>query len=193
MNFYGALIIALSVSIDAFAVSVSGALCKSTMKRRICALNAALFFGLFQFIMPLFGGFIADFAAKFVNSAGHIIAFVLLLFVGGKMIFDALKKPDEDEKNNSCPVDGSDFFHWKNLFIPAIATSIDALAIGAGLAFAGRDVFFTAVWMGVVTAAVSACGVFLGASLRNWGHSRLLTFIGGTAIVLIGVKLLLKI
>jgi len=84
-----------------------------------------------------------------------------------------------------------EFFAVKNLFIPAVATSLDALAVGAGLAFAGRELWLPAASMGIVTGLVSALGVYLGNKLRSLGQSRYLTACGGVAIVLAGVKILL--
>ena len=84
-----------------------------------------------------------------------------------------------------------EFFAVKNLFVPAVATSLDALAVGAGLAFAGRDLWLPAISMGVVTGLVSALGVYLGNKLRSVGQSKYLAIAGGAAIILVGVKILL--
>lgn len=186
MSLWEIIIIAFSVSLDAFAVSVSGALCKTNLRRSVCAFNAALFFGGFQFLMPLSGAAAAMFARKFVLGTGTWIAFILLDFTGGKMIVDALKKKDPQEK---CPIDNK-FFAWNKLFLPAVATSLDAMAIGAGLAFAGEKLLLPAAAMGVVTAAMSACGVFLGTKMQKLCNPTTMTVIGGSAIILIGAKIL---
>ena len=187
MSYIEILLIAFGVSIDAFAVSTSGSLCKPLLPRRIQALNAALFFGIFQFIMPVTGYFLAGLALDFVRSVDHYIAFGLLAFVGGKMIFDALNGADNDV---CCKID-SDFFAVKNMFLPAIATSLDAMAVGAGFAFSGRPLWIPAAGMGVITAAMSAAGVVIGSKLRNIVPQKHLTVAGGCAIVAIGAKILI--
>ena len=187
MSYIEILLIAFGVSIDAFAVSTSGSLCKPLLPRRIQALNAALFFGIFQFIMPVAGYFLAGLALDFVRSVDHYIAFGLLAFVGGKMIFDALRGEDDDV---CCKVD-SDFFAVKNMFLPAIATSLDAMAVGAGFAFSDRPLWIPAAGMGIITAAMSAAGVIIGSKLRNIVPQKYLTVAGGCAIVVIGAKILI--
>ena len=185
------LLISLGVSIDAFSVSVSGSFCDRTGKVFRNALRAALYFGLFQFFMPLAGFLLAGIFAGFVSSFGNWIAFGLLSFVGGKMIFDGWQKKGENEQIE-CKT--FDFFGWKALLLPAVATSIDALAIGAGLAFAGKPLLLPCVSMGVVTGIISFIGVYSGNRLAKLGRGVLPEWImlicGGTAIVLVGVKIL---
>lgn len=181
------LLISFGVSIDAFAVSTSGSLCKPLLPRRIQALNAALFFGIFQFVMPVAGFFLAGLAMDFVRSVDHYIAFALLGFVGAKMIYEAFFEADQEV---CCKID-SDFFAVKNLFVPAIATSLDALAVGAGFAFSGRSLWIPAAGMGIITGLVSAFGVMLGSRLRNVIPQKYLTIAGGCAIIIIGAKILI--
>ena len=187
MSIFEILMISFGVSIDAFAVSTGGSLCKPYLRRSIQALNAALFFGTFQFIMPVAGFFLAGLAMNLVRSIDHYVAFALLGFVGGKMIFDALK---DDDEQVACKT-GSDFFAVKNLFVPAIATSLDALAVGAGFAFSGRALWIPAASMGIITAIVSAFGVMLGSRLRDLIPQKYLTIAGGAAIIIIGAKILI--
>ena len=179
------LLISFGVSIDAFAVSTSGSLCKPFLPRRIQALNAALFFGIFQFIMPVIGFFLAGLAMDLVRSIDHYVAFALLGFVGGKMIYEAVAGDDEDV---CCKTD-SDFFAVKNLFMPAVATSLDAMAVGAGFAFSDRPLWLPAISMGVITGVVSAFGVLLGSRLRSIVPQKPLTIAGGIAIIAIGIKI----
>ena len=189
MSIIEILLISFGVSIDAFAVSTSGSLCKPFLPRRIQALNAALFFGIFQFIMPVIGFFAAGLAMDFVRSADHYIAFGLLGFVGGKMIWEAWKGDDDPDVCDPNAV--SDFFAVKNMFVPAIATSLDAMAVGAGFAFSQRPLWIPAISMGVITGIVSAFGVFLGSRLRNIIPQKYLTSAGGIAIIAIGAKILI--
>ncbi len=182
------LLIAFGVSIDAAAVSASGSLCPGKYTKRHCAFNAALFFGGFQFFMPLIGFYAASFLTGIVDRFDNIVAFVLLTVVGGKMIWESCHKEEE----NSCPL--GEFFSPGNLIIPAVATSLDALAIGASLAFANKPIWIPAAAMGIITAIVSAVCVLLGKKLseRKSKIGNKLAAAGGAAIILIGLKILLQ-
>lgn len=198
MSFIEILLIALGVSVDAFSVAVSGSFCDRTGRVLRNASRAALYFGGFQFLMPLAGFAASGMIAVFVSSYGRWIGFLLLLFVGGKMMFDGVEKfrhPEEIE----CTV--YDFFGLKALVMPAVATSIDAFAIGAGLAFSGVSPWLPCTAMGVVTAIISLCGVFSGHRLARLAQTSqtcrkllpewLLLFLAGLAIALIGLRILL--
>ncbi len=194
MSSAAVLILAVSVSIDAFAVSVGGALCDRTGRCRRNAVNAAAFFGTFQIVMPLIGYFAATLLAGVVAAVDHWLAFLLLGVVGGKMIYEGIRPESEEERRKeggecSCP---PDFFAPKALVIPAVATSLDALAVGASLAFAGTGIWLPAAAMGIVTALASASGVLLGRKLGTLAGERIMMAAGGTAIVLIGLKILLE-
>ena len=147
--------------------------------------------------MPVIGFFAATLLAGFLAAVDHWIAFLLLALVGGKMIREGiLFNPEEEEKKGSeecgccnCP---PDFFSPKALFTPAVATSLDALAVGAGLAFAGNSIWLPALSMGVVTAIISATGVLVGRKLGSLAGERIMIIVGGSAIVLIGLKILLE-
>ena len=184
MRFYETLLIAFGVSLDAFAVSAAGAL-TSRRKTIVNALLAAGFFGGFQFLMPLAGFFAAAALHGAVERYDHWIAFLLLAAVGGKMIFEGVR--GERRKEDSSE---GEFFDWKLMWIPAVATSIDAFAVGAGLAFADAPILWPAAAMGIVTGAVSACGVWLGARLGALAGVRVMSVAGGCAIVLVGANIL---
>lgn len=185
------LLIAVSVSIDAFAVSVSGALCDRTGRKIRNAAWAALFFGGFQIVMPLLGFAAATLLQNVVRTMDHWIAFALLGFVGGRMIVEGVRRKEEKPEpgEGCCP---PDFFAPRALFLPAVATSLDALAVGAGLAFAGSGIWIPAIAMGVVTAAASAVGVLIGTRLGSLAGERVMMVIGGCAIVLVGLRILLE-
>ena len=186
MSWIEIFLIALGVSVDAFAVSVGGAMgCRKNSFRNGC--NAALFFGGFQFMMPVAGFYAASVLTGFVEKYDHWCAFVLLALVGGKMIFDGLRKEEKEEEPVVCQLD---FFSPAKLFLPAIATSLDALAVGASIAFAGNSIWVPAAVMGVVTGIISFGGVELGYKLKSFGCEKLMTAIGGAVIVLIGVRIL---
>ena len=186
------IVISFGVSLDAFAVSVSGALCPGKRAIRVCMLNAALFFGLFQFVMPLLGAAAANAGKLLVRNYGAYLAFILLLFTGGKMVLDAINgRRKQQQDPESCPID-ADFFACSHLLLPAVATSIDAFSIGAGMTFAGRELLLPAAAMGIVTAAVSAAGVAIGSRLHSKCEPFIPTIAGGSAIAAIGVKILLE-
>jgi len=197
MSLFAILVLSVSVAIDAFAVSVGGALCDRSGRRFRNARNAALFFGGFQILMPVAGYFAATLLAGFLAAVDHWLAFLLLALVGGKMIREGiLFNPEEEDKKGSeecgcrdCP---PDFFAPKALFAPAVATSLDALAVGAGLAFAGNEIWVPALAMGIVTAVISATGVFVGRKLGTLAGERVMMIVGGSAIVLIGLRILLE-
>ena len=185
MSAWEVLLIAFSVSLDAFALSVAGAL-TSRRKTFHNALLAAGFFGGFQFFMPLAGFLAASLLHHWVEVCDHWIAFALLAFVGGKMVYEGIR----GERENDETPRASEFFDWKYMFIPAVATSIDALAVGAGIAFSGDPILVPAAAMGVVTGLVSAAGVCFGRQLGKLAGVRILSCIGGAAIILIGANIL---
>ena len=186
------ILISLGVSVDAAAVSVSGALCPGKYSRWRCAFNAALFFGGFQFFMPLAGFYAGSWLTDLfdVRSYDHYLAFVLLAIVGGKMIKEGLDQKEADGK--SCPL--GEFFSFGNLFLPAVATSLDALAIGGGIAFTRSGIWLPAAAMGLVTALTSAVCVISGKILAQKfsSCSGKLTAAAGVVIILIGVKIMLS-
>lgn len=183
------ILIAFGVSVDAAAVSVSGSLCPGKYSKWHCVFNAALFFGGFQFFMPIAGFYLAGLLTGKFADFDHYLAFALLTFVGAKMIYEAFCKTDNEKK--SCPL--GEFFSAGNLLLPAIATSIDALAIGAGLAFSGISVWIPATAMGIVTGTVSAICVILGKKLADCSkNEKIMTIIAGCVIIIIGIKILLQ-
>ena len=193
MDLFEILLTALGVSVDAFSVSVGGSLTCPRRKWLKKACLAAVFFGGFQFFMPLAGFFCAGFLTEAVASAGNAVAFVLLLLVGGKMIYEGLKARNASP---SAEIDGV-FSNWKMLLVSSVATSIDAFAVGGGLAFAGKTFFLPCFAMGIVTGFASFIGVQLGARLgrltRRPGRTLpewLLLPAGGAAIIFVGIKLL---
>ena len=185
MTVWELLLIAFSVSLDAFALSVAGAL-TSTRSLRRNALLAAGFFGGFQFLMPLLGFAVASVFQKRVEAYDHWIAFALLALVGGKMVYEGVRR--KDPENGKTAV--TEFFDWKLMFVPAVATSLDALAVGATLALSGGSVLIPALAMGVVTAAVCASGVWFGRKLAALAEARMLSIIGGCVVILVGANIL---
>lgn len=188
MDLLDIILISLGVSVDAFSVSIGGSLCDRTGKVFRNAFRAGLYFGVFQAVMPVIGFFTAGFCTAAVEGFSNWAAFLLLAAVGGKMIFDGIKESLQKESEKECPL--YDFFGWGALFLPAVATSLDALAVGAGFCFAGKNIWLACLFMGGVTAVISACGVFIGRFIGKFACEHLMQILGGTAIALVGVKIL---
>lgn len=175
------LIIAIGLSMDAFAVSIS----KGLSLRRIAPEHpvfTALWFGGFQALMPLIGYFLGVSFADFVSSVDHWIAFVLLGLIGGNMIKDSF---DKEECNHNPD------FSFKTMLSLAIATSIDALAVGVSFAFLKVDIWTAVLLIGVVTAAFSAAGIFIG-KFFGCRYKSKAEFAGGFILIAIGLKILLE-
>ncbi len=159
MNIVTLLAVAVALAADAFAVAVaSGVRLQSVSVPQTVRMAGA--FGLFQFLMPVIGWFCGAGAQKYIESYDHWVAFALLAFVGGKMLKEAWEsrgKPQEDCRF-ADPTQGL------SLLMPALATSIDALAVGMSMAMLQQPVLFPAVVIGVVCFLVTACGMHLGAA-----------------------------
>ena len=175
------LIIAVGVSMDAFAVSICKGLSVRTLQPKHAALTA-LWFGGFQALMPLVGYYMGVSFADFVSSVDHWIAFILLGIIGGNMIKESFSK-DECEHSPD--------FSAKAMFPMAVATSIDALAIGVSLAFLRADIWSSVLIIGLITGAFSAAGVCLGKFVGCRFKSRA-EFVGGFILVAMGLKILLE-
>ena len=193
MSLWEILLISFGVSVDALAVSVGAALAERGNRFRNGAM-AALYFGGSQTLMPLAGFAAASLCRDLVAAVDHYIAFALLAIVGGKMIVEACRAPARESSaapDAQTPAPRRSFFTWGGLVLPAVATSLDALAVGAGIAFAGAPILLPALSMGVVTGAVSFAGVQLGQRIGRLAGERAMQIAGGAAIILIGLKILL--
>ena len=180
-------LIGVGLAADAFAVAV----CKGLGMRRINwgqAFVIALFFGGFQALMPLVGWALGTQFAGLIEPVDHWIAFGLLAFIGGKMLKDAFS--GEAECDGSCEVQGSSL-DYRELNMMAVATSIDALAVGVSFAFLGASIWLAVAIIGVTTFVISLAGVAIG----NQFGSRIekpATIAGGVILILIGVKILVE-
>ena len=177
-------LIAVGLSMDAFAVSVCKGLAmpKCTFKK---AAIVGLWFGGFQALMPLLGWLLGSQFANKISAIDHWIAFVLLSYIGGKMIAEAIK-----EKNEVVEIDQMDPpLDIKEMFILAIATSIDALAVGITFSFLEVNILEAITIIGVVTAIISAIGVFVGNIFGNKYKTKA-EMAGGLILVLLGFKIL---
>lgn len=182
MNFGELIIIAIGVSMDAFAVSISKGLSVRRL-RPTHMLSAAAWFGGFQALMPLLGYFIGITFADLVADVDHWIAFGLLGIIGGKMIKEACEKDDDTERNPD--------FSFKTMLLLAIATSIDALAVGVSFAFLKVDIWTSVLIIGLMTGAFSALGMQLGHIFGCRFKSKA-ELAGGLILVGIGIKILLE-
>ncbi len=183
MSLLDLFLIAVGLSMDAFAV----ALCKGLGMKKLNARNTAiiaLFFGGFQALMPLIGWVLGRQFERYITTFDHWIAFGLLALIGGKMIAETFEA-------DSCPTDGGDTLQLKRLTILAIATSIDALAAGLSFAFLQVSILPAVAFIGIVTFALSCVGVLAG---HRFGlkFRKAAELAGGIVLILIGLKILLE-
>jgi putative Mn2+ efflux pump MntP len=169
---------------DAFAVSICKGLGMNRLNLRQAAVIAA-FFGGFQALMPVIGWALGSQLAPVVEPVDHWIAFALLAFIGGKMLWDAFHGDDEDDAQDAGALD------LRELVMLAIATSIDALAVGVTLAFLQVDIVFSVAFIGTTTFVLSFAGVAIGHQFGSrWEKPS--TIAGGIVLILIGLKILLE-
>lgn len=180
MSILDLFILAVGLSMDAFAVSVCKGLSLGKIKpKHMCIAGA--WFGGFQALMPLIGYFLGSFFAEMIEKYDHWVAFVLLAIIGGNMIKESF---DKDKK-----VDSS--MDVKSMLLLAIATSIDALAVGVTFAFLQVQIVPAVSFIGVITFIFSAVGVKIG-SLFGTKYKSKAELFGGIVLVLIGIKILLE-
>ena len=170
---------------DAFAVSI----CKGLGMRKVNkkqALVIGLFFGGFQALMPFVGWLLGSQFEKYITSIDHWIAFILLGIIGGKMIVESVKpdKEDVEVKEMDAPLD------IKEMFVLAVATSIDALAVGITFAFLDYPIVEAIAIIGITTFCISIGGVYVGNFSGN-KYEKKAEFAGGLILVLLGVRILL--
>ena len=182
MGFWELVVLAVGLSMDAFAVSICKGLALQRVSWKECCI-AGLWFGGFQALMPLLGYLLGTQFEQFVTSVDHWIAFGLLLLIGANMIREALGKESTEE------IDGSISFH--TMLLLAIATSIDALAVGITFAFLQVHILSAVCFIGCVTFVISAFGVWIG-NLCGDKFKKAATITGGAILILIGTKILLE-
>lgn len=176
--------IAVALAMDAFSVAIaSGASMKQVSARQTFRL--AWHFGLFQAMMPVIGWAAGKTVVEYVKEYDHWVAFLLLLFVGLNMIRNTFSNDDEDEKGMNDPTRGG------TLVMLSVATSIDALAVGFGMSMAGVGIVQPAIVIGLVALVFTACGLHIGRKLGQIPKLGAMSeFIGGLALVMIGIKIL---
>ena len=179
------LLLAVGVSMDAFAVSICKGLAmkKATLK---ASMTCGLWFGGFQALMPTVGFFLGTLFAAAIQAVDHWVAFVLLAFIGGNMLKEAFSKDCD-----CCEGHDADL-SVKTMFIMAVATSIDALAVGISLAMAGNvNIWLAALFIGLCTCGFSAVGVKIG-NVFGSRFEKKAQVAGGLILVLLGLKILLE-
>ena len=185
MSIVEIVLLAVSLSMDAFAVALCKGLALKKINLKSCAI-VGLWFGAFQGLMPMLGYFLGNTFADKITSIDHWIAFVLLALIGGNMIKESLEK-DEEKVNDSLG--------FKTMLVMAIATSIDALAVGVSFAFTDFEpdwfVYIAFILIGVITFTLSSIGVKIG-NIFGTKYKSKAEFAGGLILILLGLKILLE-
>ena len=176
------LLIGISLSMDAFAVSICKGFSISKINLKKSTL-VGLYFGIFQALMPAIGYFLGSVFANFIISIDHWVAFILLFLIGSNMIIEALKSNGENNLNSSLD--------FKSMLILAIATSIDALAIGITFAFLNVNLILAITLIGFTTFLISIIGVNIGHKFGS-KYGKNSGILGGIVLIIIGLKILLE-
>ena len=180
MGIFELFVLAVGLSMDAFAVSVCKGLSLGRIRRKHMYIVGA-WFGGFQALMPLIGYYLGRFFADAITEYDHWIAFILLIIIGGKMVKESFDKEEQ--------MDGS--MSARSMLLLAVATSIDALAVGVTFAFLKVSIIPAVSFIGVVTFVCSAVGVKIGSIFGTKYRSRA-ELCGGIILILIGAKILLE-
>lgn len=179
MSFTYIVLIALGLAMDAFAVSLTSGVCMKVMKIQN-ALKMVFFFGVFQMLMPIFGWILGEVFYDLLDAFDHWIAFLILAFLGAKMIYESRKEDKE------CP----NFTSTKVVFFLAIATSIDAFAVGVSFAFLKVFIVFPVIIIGLITFMTSFSAVFIGKKFGDFLGKKA-EVLGGIILIAIGFRILL--
>jgi manganese efflux pump family protein len=172
--------IALGLSADCFAVALSSSISKKALPLWQGG-RVALFFGVFQSAMTLLGWWAGSYILSYIKNFDHWIAFGLLAFVGGKMIWESIHEKEER----------TDITRWRYLFLLAVATSLDALAVGISFAFLQVNLAIASITIGVVALAITFIGFLAGKKIGEIVGKRA-EIIGGIILIGIGIQILLE-
>lgn len=183
MDFVTILFIGIGLSMDACAVSLAKGMSLNENKIKKYALILAFAFGFFQALMPAIGYFAGRHFAEYIQSIDHWIAFILLGFIGINMIREGKEEKQEDTKIHSISV--------KDIFLLAVATSIDALAIGVSFAFLKVNLLSAIITIGITTFILSFISVLFGKKLGSL-FEKYAEYLGGTILILLGFKILIE-
>lgn len=174
-------LIALSLAMDSFSVSITKGFTTTKNRMSIEALKTGFFFGSFQAIMPVIGWIIGLSIVELISGFDHWIAFGLLFIIGLRMIYEVLKKESKQIVSSSS---------FKVLVILSIATSIDALAVGLSLSFLDTSIIMPAIIIGIITFSLSFSGVYLGKKFGAYFEK--IGVLGGIILIIIGLRILLE-
>lgn len=184
MGFVELFLIAVGLSMDAFAVSVCKGLNMSRLNKKH-TLVIGMFFGGFQALMPLIGYFVGSSFQKYITNIDHWIAFVLLAFIGGQMVYETFKEEESVEENG-------DELRIGQLTVMAVATSIDALIVGITFALLpGTNIWTSVALIGCTTFVLSVIGVGIGFRFGS-KYEKKAQLAGGIILILLGLKILLE-
>ncbi len=176
------LLLSISLAMDAFAVSICGSMVLSPEDRKAGALQFGIWFGGFQFLMPVIGYFGAISFIDYIRAYDHWIAFALLGYLGFNMIREGIDGEEEEVKSS---------YTTKEMAVLAIATSIDALAVGVSFAFLDINIWLASTMIGVITLLISTFGGLAGFRLGAAVGKRA-NIIGGVVLICIGIKIVLE-
>jgi len=180
MNLLELLLVSLSMAMDAFTVSL-GAGTSGVHNGPRSRFRLSFHFGFFQFLMPVIGWLAGKTIEQYIQSFDHWVAFILLVFVGGRMIWSGSHPGQENKQNN-------DLSRGWTMVLLSIAVSIDALAVGLSLGLIGISIWYPAIVIGIVTALLSLAGLYIGDGLgRKFGT--VMEIIGGLVLIGIGVRI----
>lgn len=186
------ILIGVSLSMDAFAVSITDGMCYGDLNKRK-AVTIPLTFGFFQAAMPMCGYFLGSLFAAYIDAFDHFVAFGLLLIIGGKMVLDGIKELKSGEEEVTPKK-----FSYPEVALQGVATSIDALAVGLSmLAMDGIDkvnIFGYVGIIGIITFALSIVGIIIGTRIGKLFKNKacIAEIIGGLVLVGIGLKILIE-
>lgn len=185
------ILVGFALAADAFAVSASAAACTDDLPVFI-GIRAAFTFGLFQFAMPIAGWLLGAAFSRYIQNFDHWLAFGILAFIGGKMVYEAIKArrraecPDPDEQPAQHGI-----MRLNSLLVLAVATSVDAMAVGLSYSILGQRILLPSVIIGITTFLVCLLGVEFGKRLKavfeEWAE-----IVGGSVLVIIGLKILIE-
>lgn len=173
------ILIAIALAMDAFSVSLTKGFTQKHLKTNQI-FYYGLFFGFFQFMMPILGFYFGALINEFIASIASIVGFILLLAIGLNMIRESLQDDDEITDN----------FSFSEVTLLAIATSIDAFAVGLTYALLNESILIPSIIIGIVAFLFSIIGVLLGKKIGNYFGGRF-QILGGVILILIGIKILL--
>ena len=186
MGFFQTILISIGLAMDAFAVSVANGMALDRPKISH-AVKFGVYFGIFQMGMALIGWWAGSSFADYIVGVAHWVAFILLTIIGVNMLIDGISK----KKQNITKCTNEAILRFSNMVMLAVATSLDALAVGVGLAVVNINILYIALSIGVISFLLSAMGVILGKTLSK-AFQKGAEILGGTILIAIGLKILLE-